>query len=213
MDEHLPGADTNNQPSAFLTPGRRGHKWIVGAVIVFVFLLAIYITYGSQQTKVSRLNQQVISLKTELNALKHTDTTGQSGSINISVGKSPILGDIEIKARDSERNSDIASLQTQMEAFFSQNGYYPSRTSMNSPAWLSSNMKSLDVTSLTDPSNPTSSTTLVSTPTANFYAYAVSDSSGSSCEADQNKCAKYTLTATYEGTVNGAKTYAKHNLD
>ena len=120
---------------------------------------------------------------------------------------------IQAKARNSKRQTDVASVQTQLEAFFSQNGYYPSRTDMNSAAWLTTNMKSLDQNALIDPSNPTQSKTLVAAPVAKSYAYAVTDSSGNSCEADDTTCAKYTLTATYEGSVNGQSTYVKQNLD
>src|SRR5580693_1926115 len=62
---------------------------------------------------------------------------------------------IQAKARNAKRQSDIASLQTQLEAFFSQNGYYPSRTDLNTASWLSANMKSLDQNALIDPSNAT----------------------------------------------------------
>src|SRR4051812_16253834 len=62
---------------------------------------------------------------------------------------------IQQKARNSQRQTDVQSLQTQMEAFFSQNGYYPSRTDLNTGSWLSTNMKSLDVQALVDPSNAT----------------------------------------------------------
>jgi prepilin-type N-terminal cleavage/methylation domain-containing protein len=120
---------------------------------------------------------------------------------------------IQAKARNAKRQSDIQSLQTQIEAFFSQNGYYPSLTDMNSGSWLGTNMKSLDQNALTDPSNTSQSKTLVATPTAKSYSYAVTNSSGSSCESDDTTCAQYTLTAEYEGTVNGSSTYAKSNLD
>jgi len=120
---------------------------------------------------------------------------------------------IQAKARNAKRQTDVASIQTQLEAFFSQNGYYPSLTDMNSSTWLGTNVKSLDQTALTDPSNPTQSKTLVTAPVAKSYSYAVSDSSGASCEATDTNCAQYTLTATYEGTVNGQTTYVKKNLD
>jgi prepilin-type N-terminal cleavage/methylation domain-containing protein len=121
---------------------------------------------------------------------------------------------IQAKARNSKRQTDIQSLQTQLEAFFSQNGYYPSRTDINTSSWLDSNMKSLDQNALIDPSNPTQSKTLLAAPAAKSYSYAVTQSDGTtSCESDDTTCAKYTLTATYEGTVNGASTYVKSNLD
>lgn len=120
---------------------------------------------------------------------------------------------IQQKARNSKRQTDIASVQTQLEAFFSQNGYYPSLTDMNSAAWLGTNMKSLDKNALIDPSNPTQSSTLLAAPAAKSYSYQVTDSAAASCEATDTNCAKYTLTATFEGTVNGATTATKGNLD
>lgn len=120
---------------------------------------------------------------------------------------------IQQKARNSKRQSDVAAIQTQLEAFYQQGGYYPSLADMNSASWLSSNMKSLDQNALIDPSNPTQSKTLVASPAAKSYAYAVTDASGASCEATDTNCAKYTLTATYEGTVNGSSTTSKSNLD
>jgi len=121
---------------------------------------------------------------------------------------------IQAKARNSKRQTDIASLQTQLEAFFSQSGYYPSLTNLNDSAWLGTNLKSLDTGALTDPSNPTQSKTLVAAPVAKSYSYKVTQSDGTtSCEADDTGCAKYTLTATYEGSVNGSTTYVKSNLD
>ena len=121
---------------------------------------------------------------------------------------------IQQKARNSKRQTDIQSLQTQMEAFFSQNGYYPSLTDMNGSAWRTTNMKSLDLGSLNDPSNANqTANTMVAAPVAKSYSYAVTDSAGASCEATDTNCAKYTLTGTYEGTVSGATTYVKSNLD
>jgi prepilin-type N-terminal cleavage/methylation domain-containing protein len=125
---------------------------------------------------------------------------------------------IQQKARNSKRQTDIQSIQTQLEAFFSQNGYYPSLADMKDTAangFLATNMKSLDKTALTDPSNPTQSDQLVTgTGTPKTYAYAVTQSDGTTaCETDHTTCAKYTLTATYEGTVNGKTTYTKSNLD
>jgi prepilin-type N-terminal cleavage/methylation domain-containing protein len=122
---------------------------------------------------------------------------------------------IQAKARNSKRQTDVQSIQTQLEAFFSQNGYYPNLGDMNDSTWLNTNMKSLDQNALIDPSNPTNSKTLADTPTDKQYSYQVTKSDGSSCEGTGNdtSCAKYTLTAKYEGTVNGQTEYQKSNLD
>ena len=53
-----------------------------------------------------------------------------------------------LKARNSKRTSDIRSLQTQVEAFYAQNGYYPSLNDLNSASWLATNMKSFDSNAL-----------------------------------------------------------------
>ena len=137
---------------------------------------------------------------------------------------------IQAKARNSKRQTDIQAIQTQLEAFFSQNGYYPSLKDMNTgtnanssddSTWVASNMKSLDQTALTDPSNPHDSKNLLAAPDTKVhqYAYAVSttssdpDTPGASCEDDHTTCAQYTLTAEYEGTVNNKSSYSKSNLD
>ena len=122
---------------------------------------------------------------------------------------------IQQKARNAKRQTDVKSLQTQIEAYFSENGHYPNLTDMNDSSWLATNMKSLDKGALSDPSDPNNST-LAGSPVAKKYSYEAKDSSGNSCDgaapADAN-CAQYTLTATYEGSVNGATTFVKKNLD
>ncbi|MGC1177444.1 MAG: prepilin-type N-terminal cleavage/methylation domain-containing protein [Candidatus Saccharimonadales bacterium] len=127
---------------------------------------------------------------------------------------------IQSKARNSKRQADVQSMQTQLEAFFSQNGYYPSLADMNNQSWRQTNMKSLDAGALVDPSsncNPASDsgTCLLASSSASDkkYSYAVTDSSGASCESTDTNCAKYTLTAYYEGSVNGSATLTKNQLD
>lgn len=125
-------------------------------------------------------------------------------------------GGIQAKARNAKRSADMSAVQTQLEAFFSQNAYYPSLTDMNSATWLATNMKSLDTGALIDPSNATRSPLLTSSLTpSKQYGYVVTDSAspGASCETTDTNCAQYTLTATYEGTVNGVGSVTKKNLD
>ena len=131
---------------------------------------------------------------------------------------------IQSKARDAKRGSDMKSLQTQIEAFFSQNGYYPNLTDMNTASWRATNMKSLDANALVDPKStcvPATSACLGGSATgvANQYQYYATQSDGATtCDgaigsgADQN-CAMYTLTATYENKVNGNQYDVLKNLD
>lgn len=111
---------------------------------------------------------------------------------------------VQQKARDTKRKTDINSIQGQLEAFTASKGYYPSLTDMNTVSFRSAQMKGLDTKALQDPRG--SAATLVATPAANVYAYAVSNSSGSSCESDDTTCAQYTLTATLEDGTTYVKT-------
>jgi prepilin-type N-terminal cleavage/methylation domain-containing protein len=122
---------------------------------------------------------------------------------------------IQQKARDTERETDIKALHAQVEAFWAQKGYYPSRTDMNNrtatTGFVAVNLKGLDPESFKDPKGTSSD--LADAPAANVYAYAVTNSGGTTCEADDTTCAKYTLTATLEGTLNGSGTYVKNSLN
>lgn len=121
---------------------------------------------------------------------------------------------IQQKARDTERETDIKAIHGQVEAFWAQKGYYPSLTDMNSQGsggFVQTNLKGLDVEALKDPKG--SSGTFVGAAAASVYSYVVTNSAGTSCEADDTTCAKYTLTATLEGTLNGSGTFIKTSLN
>ena len=141
-------------------------------------------------------------LLTELQS-SASDSSGGSGASILS----SIFGGGQDQAKDAKRQTDIQSLQTQLEAFFSQNGYYPSLGDMNNASWLQTNMATLDTNALQDPDG--SSQKLAAQPAKNVYAYAPSDSSNQSCESADTNCAQYALTATLS---DGTK-YSKSNLD
>lgn len=119
---------------------------------------------------------------------------------------------IQQKARDSKRQVDISSLQTQLEGFYTANGYYPSLGDMNSTSWRSAHLKNLDSNSLADPSSPNTST-LAPSPSAKQYSYHVTGKSGESCENSDTRCAKYSLTATLDAAANGQTTATRTNLN
>jgi len=122
---------------------------------------------------------------------------------------------IQQKARDTERQTDIKAIHAQVEAFWAQKGYYPSLTDLNdrtaTTGFVAVNLKGLDAGAFQDPKGANG--TLLAAPAANGYAYAVTNSAGTTCEADDTTCAKYTMTATLEGTINGAATYVKTSLN
>lgn len=125
---------------------------------------------------------------------------------------------IQEKARDTERQTDLQAMHGQLESFFAQKGYYPSLADLNDRAtsgFVATNLKGLDKEAFRDPKAVTADSgyRLVAAPAAKAYAYAVTTSTGSSCESDDTTCAKYTLTATLEGLINNSGTYVKTSLN
>lgn len=121
---------------------------------------------------------------------------------------------IQINKRNDQRVKDIKAIQTNLEQFYSQNGYYPSLKDLNSSLFRANSLKNLNSNILVDPSNSTKgSIVILPAPKPGYFSYTVTDSAGKACENDDTNCAKYTLTATYESKVNGKKYYSRQNID
>ena len=114
---------------------------------------------------------------------------------------------IQQKARNTERNTDIKALHGQIEAYYAQNGRYPTLANLNDSTWRTANVKGLDGEALKDPKG--SASTLAAAAAANTYSYAVTASDATACDNSTKDCAQYTLTATLEG----GGTFTKSNLN
>jgi prepilin-type N-terminal cleavage/methylation domain-containing protein len=116
---------------------------------------------------------------------------------------------IQQKGRDTERETDIKALHGQVEAYYAQNGKYPSLADMNDSTFVAANLKGLDHEAFRDPKGTVY--TLAANPAADVYSYATTPAN---CDNGANgDCTSYTLTATLEGTINGSGTYAKQSLN
>ncbi len=104
---------------------------------------------------------------------------------------------IQQKARNTKRQTDINAIQSHLEAYKAQNGYYPTMAHVNDSTWRGTNMKGLDPAALQDPKG--SSQALAATTSATAYGYAPVNDSSADCSADETTCSGYTLTATLEG--------------
>src|ERR1044072_114498 len=58
---------------------------------------------------------------------------------------------IQQKARNTKRQTDINAVNSHVEAFYAQNGYYPTLAHINDATWRGTNMKGLDANALKDP--------------------------------------------------------------
>ncbi len=117
---------------------------------------------------------------------------------------------IQQKGRDTERQTDIKALHGQLEAYYAQNGRYPTLANLNDTTFRSTNMKGLDAEALQDPKG--SAQTLVDAAVANSYAYIVAPTDCDNVDGGTD-CAGYTLTATLEGQIEGSSTYTKTSLN
>jgi hypothetical protein len=123
-------------------------------------------------------------------------------SLNSSSSSSAVQG----SAKDTERKTDIMTLQGHLEAAYAQNGFYPTLAQLNDATWRSTNMKGLDKEALRDPQG--SGYQLSATASATSYSYKVSSESGASCDNVTTDCAKFTVTA----TLGDGTSYSKQNL-
>src|SRR3989344_151464 len=117
---------------------------------------------------------------------------------------------IQQKARNTKRQTDINTLHSQVEAYYAQKGRYPTLTNINTPAFITANMKGLDPATLCDPKAGTTTCTLADNPAANTYAYHVRAADGTTaCDNTTTDCGNYVLTATLETSG----TYVKNSLN
>lgn len=108
------------------------------------------------------------------------------------------------KARDSKRQTNIAAVDSHLEAYYAQNGAYPTLAAMQSSSWVSDNMKGLDPTALQDPKGgtpATGTTGIASADSATAFGY---DTSAGTCTgtATTDTCTAFKITADLENGTN-----------
>lgn len=128
-------------------------------------------------------------------------------SLKTATRKTSNTGSVTVRARDTERQTDIKNVHAQLEAYYAQNGKYPSLTELNDINFRASNMKGLDTQWLKDPAGPAA--TLLASPSGNYYSYQATASNGTACGSNGKACSSYTLTAVLEA----GGTYFKKSLN
>ena len=117
---------------------------------------------------------------------------------------------IQQRARNTERETDIKAIHGQVEAYYAENGRYPTLANLNDQSaggFLETDMKGLDKEALYDPKgDKTDTTPLASAAAANVYSYVATPAG---CDNTATDCTGYTLTATKEG----GGTYVKAALN
>lgn len=117
---------------------------------------------------------------------------------------------IQQKGRNTERQTDLKAIQGQLEAYYAQNGKYPTSgaqasataglgaTSADNVTFIQANMKGLDKEALRDPNADAGDYSMGTTASSKQYAYAATPAG---CVNDgTTDCTGYTLTAKQEGS-------------
>ncbi|HSX06415.1 MAG TPA: type II secretion system protein [Candidatus Saccharimonadia bacterium] len=104
---------------------------------------------------------------------------------------------IQQKARDSQRQTDVNALDSHLEAYYAENGKYPTLTNLTTASWVTANMKGLDPAALVSPKGATIVGT-ASSSSQEAYGYVATPTG---CDdASNGDCTGFTLTAQLEGS-------------
>lgn len=107
---------------------------------------------------------------------------------------------IQKKARDSKRQTDITAVASHLEAFYANNGYYPTLNDLQTASFVSGNLKGLDPSALTSPEGDQISGTAGTGASGWAYGYTTTGCTASSPSSTTNECTAFTLTANLEGS-------------
>jgi prepilin-type N-terminal cleavage/methylation domain-containing protein len=105
----------------------------------------------------------------------------------------------QVKARDTERESDIAAIQSGMETYYEKNGVYPNQQQLNTPGFLTATV-GVAQAALTNPTDSAPNTTTGSvdwsiTPAVNRYGFISYKADKSTpCTDSSSPCTNYVLT-------------------
>lgn len=117
---------------------------------------------------------------------------------------------VQRRARDTERQTDINSIATQLEVYYNDNAGYPLFTNQMADAtWVKTNLKGIDAQAIIAPNAPANTTnSLVSgaSTAPNNYGYAPLNSDNSACTATTGTCPKFRLTWQKEDANNAPQT-------
>lgn len=115
---------------------------------------------------------------------------------------------VQRRARDTQRQTDVNSVATQLEVYYNDNGGYPQWTQIDSAADMKALFKGLDEGAMVAPqaaSGTTFSWVSSATPTNTQYGYVPAG-----CGAGDNSCTSFSI---YYQKEEGATTEQKKSLN
>lgn len=110
---------------------------------------------------------------------------------------------IQRRARDTERQTDIKAVHSQLEAYYAQNGFYPALAEVNTTT-----LAGLDAEALEPPHSAAEPIDSDATTTAK-YRYEAFGTGGAACTTADGDCVSYEL----EAELEDGSTYSKNSLN
>ncbi len=104
-----------------------------------------------------------------------------------------VLAGVQKRARDTERQTDINSIATQLEVYYNNYGGYPVlKGQLDNDTWVAANLTGIDITVMRPPLVGSNAMTNTATPTTNQYGYqAFMDDNVTACT--QEPCTHFRL--------------------
>ena len=106
---------------------------------------------------------------------------------------------VQQKARDSKRQTDLNALDSHVEAFYAQYGFYPTLADLQTATFLSTYMKGFDPNALQDPKG---SSGIAAAASSTSYGYVASGTNCTNTTATtmptDNGCTSFVVTADLE---------------
>jgi len=114
---------------------------------------------------------------------------------------------VQVKARDTKRETDVKALASQLEVYYANYGYYPSLAELQNNVWLAQYLPGLTLPDAVLAPNATGTNSITSTPSITTYAYVATPVG---CTTTSKNCTGFTLTAVREEA--GSTPVVKANL-
>lgn len=178
------------QPMPAPHTSRLLHHVIIGIISLVLLGGSAAAGYFVRNSEVSNLQSKVDEQQTKISSLE--------SQANPSSSSNGVLEGMQVRARDTERQTDVNSIATQIEVYFNDHAGYPSFAHMSDDTWVAANLIGIDLYALRGPTATSNSLQNTSTPDTNHYGYAPQNADGTACNKDV--CNKFAIYYRLEST-------------
>jgi hypothetical protein len=205
MQQPPPAAGQPIQPSPTASnPQPSGKKRLIVAIVTSLIVLGIGVTAYFLLIKSDK--KEATPSKQPQSTASPTENSQANSTLTKQKTDNSTPTTIQ-QEKDAERETDIKALHGQIEAYYAQEGRYPTLANINDANFRKTYLGGLDKETLKDPNG--TSNTIAAKPAKNIYSYQPTTSGGAQCDNLSEDCVAYVLTA----TLDTGGTFTKSNLN